>query len=299
MNDRAMNERVLTVSVPGGKLIGVRSGCRPCRCSSCTADRPCNDYSDWFAAELAGWDALRYTQRGVAPSVTEGPFTIEQHVSDALAVLDQHGVAAAMVLGHSWGGYLAMQLAARAPGRVNALVLADTLGAVGDGGLAGFVAELEARATPEALARIAELDELATTSKEQEAAAALEYFRLDWPGYFAVPADAPPVPDTVRVNPEGFGQTSASVAEAVERGDLPGMLSRFTGPVEVVAGECSPLPRQAAEHHGCGVPRRAADDRARRRAPGLAPSTGLPGRGAGPGRRPATLTCAPRHSAWK
>jgi hypothetical protein len=46
-----------------------------------------NDYSDWFAAELAGWDVLRYTQRGVAPSVTEGPFTIEQHVADALAVL--------------------------------------------------------------------------------------------------------------------------------------------------------------------------------------------------------------------
>jgi pimeloyl-ACP methyl ester carboxylesterase len=140
-----------------------------------------------------------------------------------------------------------MQLAARAPGRVNALVLADTLGAVGDGGLAGFGAELEARATPEVLARIAELDELSTTSKEQEAAAALEYFRLDWPGYFAVPADAPPVPDTVRVSPEGFEQTSASVAEAVGRGDLPGMLSGFTGPVEVVAGERSPLPRQAAE----------------------------------------------------
>ena len=97
-------------------------------------------------------------------------------MSDALAVLDQHGVAAATVLGRSWGGYLAMQLAARAPGRVNALVLADTLGAVGDGGLAGFGAELRARATPEALARIAELDELSTTGKEQEAAAALEYF---------------------------------------------------------------------------------------------------------------------------
>jgi pimeloyl-ACP methyl ester carboxylesterase len=76
---------------------------------------------------------------------------------------------------------------------------------------------------------------------------ALEYFRLDWPGYFAVPADAPPVPDPVRVSPEGFEQTSVSLAEAVERGDLPGQLSGFTGPVEVVAGGCSPLPRQAAE----------------------------------------------------
>jgi len=152
-----------------------------------------NDYSDWFAAELTGWDALRYTQRGVAPSVTEGPFTIERHVADAVAVLDQHGVAAATVLGHSWGGYLAMQLTARAPGRVSALVLAEPLGAVGDGGLAGFGAELAARATPEARARVAELDELSPTSKEQEAAVALESFRLDWPGYFAVPADAPPV----------------------------------------------------------------------------------------------------------
>ena len=140
-----------------------------------------------------------------------------------------------------------MQLAARAPGRVNALVLADTLGAVGDGGLAAFGAELQTRATPETRARIAELDELATTGKEQEAAAALEYFRLEWPGYFAVPGDAPPVPDTVRVNPEAFEQTSSSVAEAAGRGDLPDLLSGFTGPVEVVAGECSPLPREAAD----------------------------------------------------
>lgn len=241
-----MNERVLAVSVPGGKLIGVRSGWgRPLLVLH--GGPAVNDYSDWFAGELAGWDALRYTQRGVAPSATGGPFTIQQHVSDALAVLDQHDLAAATVLGHSWGGYLAMQLAARAPGRVNALVLAETLGAVGDGGLAGFGAELEARATPETRARIAELDKLSTTSKEQENAVALEYFRLGWPGYFAVPAHAPAVPDTVRVNPEGFEQTSASVAEAAERGDLPGLLHGFTGPVEMVAGECSPLPRQAAE----------------------------------------------------
>jgi len=246
MNKTVMDDSPLTVSVPGGQLVGVRSGLgRPLLVLH--GGPAMNDYSDWFAAELAGWDALRYTQRGVAPSVTEGPFTIEQHVSDALAVLDQHDVAAATVLGHSWGGYLAMQLAARAPGRVNALVLADTLGAVGDGGLAGFGAELDARATPETRAKIAELDKLSTTSKEEKDAAALEYFRLEWPGYFAIPAQAPPVPDTVRVNAEGFEQTSASVAEAVERGDLPGLLRGFTGPVQVVAGECSPLPRQAAE----------------------------------------------------
>ena len=83
---------------------------------------------------------------------------------------------------------------------------------------------------------------------------ALEYFRLGWPGLFAVPAQAPPVPDTVRVGPEGHEQTSASVAEAAERGDLPGLLSGFTGPVEVIAGERSPLSRQAAESTAAAFP---------------------------------------------
>jgi proline iminopeptidase len=257
MNERdtseKANERTLAVGVPGGELIGVRSGWgRPLLVLH--GGPAINDYSEWFAAEFAGWDALRYTQRGVAPSLTEGPFTIERHVCDALAVLDQHDVAAATVLGHSWGGYLAMQLAARAPGRVSALVLADALGAVGDGGLAGFGAELEARATPETMARIAELEELSTTSKEEQDAAALEAFRLEWPGYFAVPAEAPPVPGTVRVNAEAFEQTSASIAEAVELGDLPGRLRGFAGPVEVVAGGCSPLPLQAAEATAAAFP---------------------------------------------
>jgi len=253
MNFTAGSGERLAVSVPGGELIGVRSGSGP-PLLVLHGGPGVNDYSDLFAAELAGWDALRYTQRGVAPSVTEGPFTIEQHVADALAVLDQHGLAAATVIGHSWGGYLAMQLAAQAPGRVSGLVLADTLGAVGDGGLDGFDAELTARATPETLARMAELDELSVTGKEQEAAVALEYFRLGWPGLFAKPAQAPPVPDTVRVSTEANEQTSASVAAAAERGDLPGLLSGFTGPVEVVAGECSPLPRQAAEATAAAFP---------------------------------------------
>jgi hypothetical protein len=72
------------------------------------------------------------------------------------------------------------------PAVVAATALADTLGAVGDGGLAAFGAELEARATPEVLGRIAELDQLSTISREQEAAVALEYFRLEWPGYLRI-----------------------------------------------------------------------------------------------------------------
>jgi hypothetical protein len=41
---------------------------------------------------------------------------------------------------------------------------------------------------------------LAIAKRAWAGSAALEYFRLEWPGYFAVPADAPPVPGTVRVS---------------------------------------------------------------------------------------------------
>jgi hypothetical protein len=64
-----MSERTLAVSVPGGELIGLRSGSgRPLLVLH--GGPAVNDYSDLFAAELADRDAFRYTQRGVAPSVT-------------------------------------------------------------------------------------------------------------------------------------------------------------------------------------------------------------------------------------
>ena len=67
MSER-VTEETRTVSVPGGQLIGVRSGSgRPLLVL--LGGPAVNDYSDWFAGELVGWDALRYTQRGVGPSV--------------------------------------------------------------------------------------------------------------------------------------------------------------------------------------------------------------------------------------
>lgn len=49
----------------------------------------------------------------------------EDFVADALAVMDQSGLACPIVVGHSMGGAHAMVLAATHPGRVRALVLVD------------------------------------------------------------------------------------------------------------------------------------------------------------------------------
>jgi pimeloyl-ACP methyl ester carboxylesterase len=95
-----------------------------------------SDYTAPLAAELTdAFKVIRYQQRGLAPSVTSGPFTVSQHVADAITVLDAAGAGHAWVIGHSWGGHLAVHLAVGHPDRVAGLVIVDPLGAVPDGGV--------------------------------------------------------------------------------------------------------------------------------------------------------------------
>jgi pimeloyl-ACP methyl ester carboxylesterase len=56
----------------------------------------------------------------------EGPATMEALAEDALALLDHLQLSSAVVGGVSMGGYAALALLRRDPGRVRALVLADT-----------------------------------------------------------------------------------------------------------------------------------------------------------------------------
>ena len=51
-------------------------------------------------------------------------------MADAVAVMDALGWDKAWVIGHSWGGHLAMHLAAARPDRVLGMVALDALGAV-------------------------------------------------------------------------------------------------------------------------------------------------------------------------
>jgi lipase len=69
----------------------------------------------WLAPDL----------RGHGHSTWEAPWDAARHVADLLDTLDAEGVERCDVIGHSFGGFLATQLAARAPGRVDSLVLID------------------------------------------------------------------------------------------------------------------------------------------------------------------------------
>ena len=148
-----------------------------------------SDYMELLASELTGWRWVKYQQRGLAPSAVDGPFTVERHVADAVAVLDEAGIDQAVVLGHSWGGYLALNLALAHPERVTGLVIVDPLGAVGDGGVAEMGQNLGSRLLPSAVEKYGEI--AATLATEPTDDAMLESLKLLWPGYYADPPSAP------------------------------------------------------------------------------------------------------------
>jgi len=145
-----------------------------------------------------------------ATSVT-GTSTVEDHVADALSVLDGLGVAQAWVIGHWWGGHLAMHRAVAAPERLLGAVVIDPLGAVPDGGEAEMAANLTSRLTPETAARVEEMDARLRKGNGTEADGE-EMMRLVWPYYFASPESAPPMPATA-MNNDVYAETFASIRQ--------------------------------------------------------------------------------------
>src|SRR5580698_2225900 len=104
------------------------------------------DYLDDLADDIGdGYEIASYQQRGIVPSMVEGPFDIDTHLADVRAVLDALGWPTAYVVGHSWGGHLAFHVAVSCGDRVSGVLCVDPLGAVGDGGSALFEAEMMAR----------------------------------------------------------------------------------------------------------------------------------------------------------
>jgi pimeloyl-ACP methyl ester carboxylesterase len=171
-----------------------------------------SDYTESLAAELEdGYSVTRYQQRGVPPSTTDGPFNVETHMADAIAVMDGAGIEKAYLLGHSWGGHLAFHLAVAHQDRFLGLLPIDPLGAIGDGGLKEMGAIMEERVGAEQAARAEELDARAQ-SPDGSPDDAVEAFRIMWPGNFASPEKALPMPPT-RVSLVCNKETFESIVE--------------------------------------------------------------------------------------
>jgi pimeloyl-ACP methyl ester carboxylesterase len=196
------------------------------------------------AEELANlFTTIRYTQRGVAPSSVKGPYTVERHMEDAVAVLDAFQLQKAWAIGHSWGGHLALHLAVAHPDRLLGVVCIDTLGAsneIFDDFKTGLTKDL----TPEQLARLEEIDEREQAGEVTEEEL-VESHAIVWPAYFFDPARAP-APPTAR-GVECATETFASMMEHFEAKTLEEGLPKVRNLTVLFAhGIQDPLPLRAS-----------------------------------------------------
>ena len=201
------------------------------------------DYLRELADELAQEnDVAWYQQRGLAPSAPGGPYSVAADVDDARRVLDALGWDKAWVVGHSWGGHLALHVAAARPERVSGALAVDPLGSVGDGRWPEFDEEIYRRTPAEVRERARELDALTTEGAASDELA-LELMRLVWPAYFADPEQAPPMPE-LRMASERSAQMGQSIL--AELPVLEAGLARIRVPVGFVHGSRSPMPVAAS-----------------------------------------------------
>ncbi len=242
-----MSGREFRVAVAGGVIVGWEHGGDGIP-AFVLHGGPLSDYTKPLVELLpAGLRAIRYQQRGLAPSTLAEPFDVETHVADAVALLDGLGVDRAWAIGHSWGGHLAFHLAAAHPDRLLGVVGIDALGAVPDGGWSDLDANLSSRLaahSPAAAARAAELDEQAIAGQATEADLR-KSLEIVWPYYFAEPETAPPMPD-LRVSVPLYAAVVTSVHEHFERATLEHALPAFAAPFALLHGVADPLPFDAS-----------------------------------------------------
>jgi 3-oxoadipate enol-lactonase len=105
----------------------------------------------------SSFDLLAYDQRGLGQSsVPEGPYTMADYADDAAGLLEHVGWDSCLVMGASFGGMVAQELAIRHPDVVTRLVLACT-SAGGAGGASYPLQELELLRGKERIERQLEL----------------------------------------------------------------------------------------------------------------------------------------------
>jgi pimeloyl-ACP methyl ester carboxylesterase len=231
------------VTVDGGSLPGHSGGSGP-TALVLHGGPGLPDYMAGCAAELGDlFSTIRYTQRGTPPSTVGPPYSVETHVADALAVLDAFEVDRAWLVGHSWGGHLALHLAVAHRDRVNGIVCVDALGASNEV-LPDFVASLTRNLTSSERLRLEEIEQregAGTVTEDEE----IEGLAMLWPHYFAHPETAPPFP-IERIGVHCHGETQRSLNDHCERGTLENQLVELQLPILFLHGVQDPLPARAS-----------------------------------------------------
>ncbi len=125
------------------------------------------------------FDVLAFDQRGLGQTdKPAGPYTMAGYAQDAIAVMDAYGWQRAHIVGYSFGGMVAQELAIRHPGRIDKLVLGAT-SAGGAGGSSFPLHTLQDLPPRERARRAMEVSDLSFTPEWQQAHPEQAEQRLD------------------------------------------------------------------------------------------------------------------------
>jgi pimeloyl-ACP methyl ester carboxylesterase len=209
------------------------------------------DYLGECAEALDGLFAtIRYTQRGTPPSDEGPPYTVERHAADAVALLDHFGLGRAWVVGHSWGGHLALHLLVSHPERLLGALCVDPLGA-DPSVFAEQDANLRRGLSERERARVDEVERRRRDGIVAEVEL-VERLALIWPQYFARPESASPPPS--RAGVQASIEVNRSLVAHFERATLRRGLPSVRVPVLFVHGERDPLPVRSTEATAALIP---------------------------------------------
>jgi pimeloyl-ACP methyl ester carboxylesterase len=245
----------LTVGVPGGKIFATRRGAGPAAILLHGGPGIGAEHLVGLVEELDGLiNGVLPQQRGLGPSTLEGPRDIETHVADAIAVLDDLGWERAWLIGHAWGGHLAMHIAVAHPERVTGLILLETLGAIPDGGSAELVANMVARLTPDERAELDALVARQEAGDDDPNLMAKLYMTL-WPSYSYIHGNVLPFQSLrLEVPLEGEPTTVDSVAAHFEARTLERGLPGLDLPALLIHGAGDPMPMSATTDTAALIP---------------------------------------------
>jgi len=246
-----MTRRDFRASVTGGELVGWVRGSGPRVLLVHGGPGLSFNYLDPLADEIDGhYEVASYQQRGVDPSTARGPYDIPTHVDDVARVLDALGWDTATVVGHSWGGHLAVHVAHRLADRIERVLSVDPLGVVGDGGQQEFDATIFARTPEHVRARAQELDERALRGEATEDQL-VEGLRLIWPAYFPTWDGAAPMPD-ITGSVEAYSATYESIKEL--QPEIEAALPTIDVPFGFVSCAGGPMPVSAITESAARIP---------------------------------------------
>jgi len=205
-------------------------------------------YDYLSGSALGSWLArthtvVGYDQRGCRRSTSTGPFTVKANLCDVEAVRRHLGVEQMVLVGHSWGGLLALFYAAAYPRGVAALVLIGPIGPR-QGWDTVFWSALEDRHTTGQRRALARIDEQIAHTRDRRCREELYHQRFN----VALASFLAPAHRGTDLEMESYSrQVSVTVMASVhlsryadpswERG-----LAELRAPVTILHGRDDPVP---------------------------------------------------------